>query len=262
VPVHPDYKDRDVHFAAFLVKAWPQWLAKLEAKITEHGGSFLLGKKLTLADLVLGSDFFATSHSESFENSHILESVLDQYPKVKSWINDLHKQFATFLKAQEKAFANPVKKAPRQSDAFTLIVKLTVKPGRLDEFQKMISTACTESRKEPGCIRWDLMRDRTNKCVFHLYEVYTDKVNAFTAHTKTDHFKAFLAFKASGGFEGKPEASAPESIELSGFEKPVKYGICIMNPDGGSGVNGLVKLTHVEGEKCKIHVRITGLAPG
>jgi len=108
VPVHPDYKDRDVHFAAFLVKTWPEWLAKLEAKITENGGSFLLGKKLTLADLVLGSDFFATSHSESFENSHILESVLDQYPKVKSWIKDLHKQFTTFLKAQEKAFANPV----------------------------------------------------------------------------------------------------------------------------------------------------------
>jgi len=58
------------------------------------------------------------------------------------------------------------------------------------------------------------MRDRTNKCVFHLYEVYTDEAIAFTAHMKTDHFKAFLAFKASGGFEGKPEASAPESIEL------------------------------------------------
>jgi len=106
------------------------------------------------------------------------------------------------------------------------------------------------------------MRDRTNKCVFHLYEVYADKANAFTAHTKTDHFKAFLAFKASNGFEGQPEASAPESIELTGFEKPVQHGICIMNQEGGSGVNGLVKLTHVEGEKCKIHVRITGLAPG
>lgn len=182
LPVHPDYKDRDVHFASFLVTAWPQWLAKLEAKIAEHGGSFLVGKKLTLADLVLGSAFFATSHSESFENSHILESVLDQYPKVKSWINDLHKQFASFLKAQDKAFANPVKKSARQSDAFTRIVKLTVRPGRLDEFHKLIPTACTESRKEPGCIRWDLMRDRANKCVFHLYEVYADKENAFAAH--------------------------------------------------------------------------------
>ena len=40
------------------------------------------------------------------------------------------------------------------------------------------------------------------------------------------------------------------------------YGVCIMNPDGGSGVNGLVKLTHPKGGKCKIVAEITGLKPG
>ena len=35
-----------------------------------------------------------------------------------------------------------------------------------------------------------------------------------------------------------------------------------MNPDGGSGVNGLVKLYHTKGQKCKIVARITGLAEG
>ena len=40
------------------------------------------------------------------------------------------------------------------------------------------------------------------------------------------------------------------------------YGVCIMNPDGGSGVNGLVKLTHKQGEKIKMNIKITGLAPG
>ena len=40
------------------------------------------------------------------------------------------------------------------------------------------------------------------------------------------------------------------------------YGVCIMNPDGGSNVSGLVKLVHTEGQKCKITAEIKGLAPG
>ena len=40
------------------------------------------------------------------------------------------------------------------------------------------------------------------------------------------------------------------------------YAICIMNPDGGSGVNGLVKMTQVEGQKVQISAQITGLAKG
>ena len=35
-----------------------------------------------------------------------------------------------------------------------------------------------------------------------------------------------------------------------------------MNPDGGSGVNGLVKLTQQEGGKVKMNVKITGLTEG
>ena len=40
------------------------------------------------------------------------------------------------------------------------------------------------------------------------------------------------------------------------------YAICIMNPDGNSGVNGLVKLVQEDGKKCKITANITGLTPG
>ena len=46
------------------------------------------------------------------------------------------------------------------------------------------------------------------------------------------------------------------------METETLYAVCIMNPDGGSGVNGLVKITHPKGGKSKINVRITGLAEG
>ena len=40
------------------------------------------------------------------------------------------------------------------------------------------------------------------------------------------------------------------------------YAICIMHPDGDSGVKGIVKFMQTEGQKVKIHAEITGLTPG
>ena len=40
------------------------------------------------------------------------------------------------------------------------------------------------------------------------------------------------------------------------------YAICIMNPDGDSGVKGLVKMVQQPGGPTKITAEITGLAPG
>lgn len=39
---------------------------------------------------------------------------------------------------------------------------------------------------------------------------------------------------------------------------PSAYAICILNPDGNSGVSGVVKLATV-GDKTRIQARITGL---
>ena len=40
------------------------------------------------------------------------------------------------------------------------------------------------------------------------------------------------------------------------------YAICIMHPDGDSGVKGLVKMVQEPGKPTKINAEITGLAPG
>ena len=46
------------------------------------------------------------------------------------------------------------------------------------------------------------------------------------------------------------------------MENQIHYAICIMNPDGDSGVKGLVKLTQPQGGKTKIVAEISGLTPG
>ena len=45
-------------------------------------------------------------------------------------------------------------------------------------------------------------------------------------------------------------------------EAQTHYAVCVMNPDGGSSVSGIVKMTQVEGQKVKIVADVKGLAPG
>ena len=40
------------------------------------------------------------------------------------------------------------------------------------------------------------------------------------------------------------------------------YAICMLNPDGGSGVSGHCKFTQVEGQQVQISAEMNGLTPG
>ena len=42
----------------------------------------------------------------------------------------------------------------------------------------------------------------------------------------------------------------------------IYYAVSVMNPDGGSGVSGIVKFTQTEGQKTKIVADVKGLTPG
>ena len=45
-------------------------------------------------------------------------------------------------------------------------------------------------------------------------------------------------------------------------EAKVHYAVCVLNPDGGSGVSGIVKMTQTEGGKTKVVADVKGLTPG
>jgi quinol monooxygenase YgiN len=49
---------------------------------------------------------------------------------------------------------------PAQSDAYHVVFNCTVKPELVDEFMKIVTTDLVETRKEPGNLRTELMRDR------------------------------------------------------------------------------------------------------
>merc|ERR1712216_879341 len=82
-----------------------------------------------------------------------------------------------------------------------VVVTVDIKPDRVDDFLKAMEMDVTESRirnSDPGCLRFDLLRDRDDPNKFIFYEAYVDD-DAAAFHKTTKHYKAWADFKGTGG---------------------------------------------------------------
>lgn len=86
-----------------------------------------------------------------------------------------------------------------------VLVTVEIKEDRIDAFLTAMQDDVTKSRDkalDPGCLRFDLLRDRDNDKKFYFYEAYTDD-EAAAAHKTTAHYKSWADFKAAGGVESQ-----------------------------------------------------------
>ena len=58
-----------------------------------------------------------------------------------------------------------------------------------------METDCLESRKEEGCTRFDVLRDKANPSIFYFYEAYKN-ADAAALHKTLPHYKLWADFKA------------------------------------------------------------------
>ena len=72
--------------------------------------------------------------------------------------NSARRSMTTSLQASDKPFA--------------VVVQATIEPDRMAEFLKLIQTNAEETRKEPGCIRFDVLRSQESPNEFFFYELY------------------------------------------------------------------------------------------
>jgi autoinducer 2-degrading protein len=94
---------------------------------------------------------------------------------------------------------------------FFVCVRLEVAPDRVDPFVDLVRFNAANSRKEPGCLRFDVLRSTENPLLFRLHEVYRDE-EGFQAHQKTAHYARWKDEIAG-------LLSAPRTSErLSGFD--------------------------------------------
>jgi quinol monooxygenase YgiN len=68
-----------------------------------------------------------------------------------------------------------------------LAVTWVAKNGREAEVSELFSKLTAESRKEPGCVMYQVHRHRTEPCRFFIYEQYNDDA-ALEAHRAAPHF--------------------------------------------------------------------------
>lgn len=73
-----------------------------------------------------------------------------------------------------------------------LHVTVHVKPEHASAFVDAALVNATRSAEdEPGCLRFDVIRDRDDPNTLYFYEVYQDDA-ALAAHRQTPHFKAYF----------------------------------------------------------------------
>jgi len=70
----------------------------------------------------------------------------------------------------------------------SIFVTINIKDGFADKFSEAsLGDSQGSVRDEPGCFRFDILRNSEVANRFHLYEVYKDE-EALASHRKTPHF--------------------------------------------------------------------------
>jgi quinol monooxygenase YgiN len=83
-------------------------------------------------------------------------------------------------------------------------VKARVKPEQTETFLKAIEhDALGSERDEPGCLRFNVLRDEKDPNVYYFFEVYKDQA-ALDAHRAAPHYAVWRA--AADTLEGPTEA--------------------------------------------------------
>ena len=72
-----------------------------------------------------------------------------------------------------------------------IIVRIEPKPDKVEAFLELATYDARNSRKEPGCLRFDVLRHNDNPPRFAFYEVYKDE-DAVKAHQQTEHYARWI----------------------------------------------------------------------
>jgi len=91
----------------------------------------------------------------------------------------------------------------------TIIAKSIVKVGMKDNFKKVAAELIASSRKEEGCISYNLYEDINNKNVLTFIEEWKDE-DTIKLHNKSEHFTRIVPELAKYR-EEKPEINLYKS---------------------------------------------------
>ena len=92
----------------------------------------------------------------------------------------------------------------------TVIVKLPIKEGKMDEVLAEFKVFMAEVAKEEGAVLYSLNSEKAKPNTLVVVEQYKDK-DAFNFHSSTPHFKEFFT-KSAAFFGENPEIVVMKEI--------------------------------------------------
>lgn len=75
---------------------------------------------------------------------------------------------------------------------FVQIVRINVKPDRVEDFLDAFRLNYEGTTKEPGNVRFDVLQDPEDETRFTIYEVF-QSAESVDEHRKTEHYKETVA---------------------------------------------------------------------
>lgn len=73
---------------------------------------------------------------------------------------------------------------------------LKIKPESVEIFERRAAEVIEQTRREPKCLRYDLLRDTSDPTVFYFFEEYDDD-DAYQAHRAMPYMPVFRDFRAT-----------------------------------------------------------------
>jgi quinol monooxygenase YgiN len=96
------------------------------------------------------------------------------------------------------------------NDNINVIAKLNIKKGVVEEATKNLKDLQIATRKEPGCIIYQLHQSIDDETVFVIYESWTDK-SELDNHFQSPYFK-YWGERADQYVDGPPEVTILRKI--------------------------------------------------
>ncbi len=93
-----------------------------------------------------------------------------------------------------------------------VIAAMTIKPGTRDKVLAAAKPCIEATRKEKGCIFYDLNVSQTDPNLLTFVERWESREH-LTAHTKTDHLKAWRAASGDHVASRVVEIITPQSVD-------------------------------------------------
>ncbi|MEM5404474.1 putative quinol monooxygenase [Paraburkholderia unamae] len=94
-----------------------------------------------------------------------------------------------------------------------LFASITPKPEHVADVEALMRDMVSHTRKEPGNLRYDLLRRADGAPGFYLYETYVDEA-AVQAHRDSAHFVAYRA-KIGAWVTEPPEVKLLKGVDVA-----------------------------------------------